>query len=276
MAASSAPSNWRCTSCCDDPPLPLAADALVPERLAGRSVAEIEHLALAVGKTRAAIGDWFRVAATEDDAIEIDGPSGRLDRIGAGMSVGSIAIHGDAGAYLGIGMSGGSIAVAGSAGFGAATDLRGGTLRVAGNVGDGLGGPLPGASGGMRDGVVIVAGQAGEAAGAALRRGLVVIGGDVGDGCGAEMIAGTIMVGGAVGAHAGAAMRHGSIVALGGAMGIGVGFVDCGIHDLVWLRVLSRHLAALGASELARRLGPLRRFAGDAAVAGNGELLIAP
>jgi formylmethanofuran dehydrogenase subunit C len=128
----------------------------------------------------------------------------------------------------------------------------------------------------MRDGAVIVGGDCGDAAGAKLRRGLVVIGGSVGAGCGAEMVAGTIVVGGALGAHAGAAMRRGSILALGGVRGLGSGFVDCGVHDLVVLKLLARQLAALGIDALARRVGPLRRFAGDAAVSGHGEVLVAP
>lgn len=259
----------------DEPSLRLAADGLIPERLAGKSAAEIERLPLALGRMQGVVGDWFRVAAEGDDAIEIDGPCGRLDRIGAGMGSGSIRVQGDAGAYLGLGMCGGSIAVAGSAGFGAACDLRGGTLRIAGNAGDGLGGALPGATAGMRDGVVIVAGKAGDGAGAMLRRGLLVIAGNAGAGCGAEMIAGTILLGGTVGAYAGAAMLRGSIIALGGAERLGAGFVDCGLHDLVFLRLLARELAALGLGELARGIGPLRRFAGDAAVAGRGELFVA-
>jgi len=260
----------------DEPPLRLVADALVPERLAGKSAAEIERLPLAVGRIEGAVGDWFRVVVEGGAEVEIDGPCGRLDCIGAGMRAGSIRVHGDAGAYLGLGMRGGSIAVAGSVGFGAACDLRGGTLHIAGHAGDGLGGALSGAAAGMRDGVVIVAGTAGDAAGAALRRGLVIIVGNAGAGCGAEMIAGTILVGGAVGAYAGAAMQRGSIIALGGAERPGVGFVDCGVHDLMFLRLLARHLATFGLAELARRIAPLRRFAGDAAVAGRGELLVAP
>ncbi len=260
----------------EEPPLRLSAEALLPERLAGRSAGEIERLPLAVGRTGGAVGDWFRVVAGDTAAIEIEGPCHRLDRIGAGMDAGSITVRGDTGAYLGLGMRGGSIAVEGSAGFGAAADLRGGTMRIAGNAGDGLGGALPGAAAGMRDGTVIVGGKAGAAAGARLRRGLIVIAGDVGAGCGAEMIAGTVIVGGAAGAYAGAAMRRGSVLALGGAERLGSGFVDCGVHDLVFLRLLARHVAALGLDALARRIGPLRRFAGDAAVSGRGELLVAP
>lgn len=260
----------------EEPPLRLSAEALLPERLAGRSVGDIEKLPLAVGRTRAAVGDWFRVAAGDGEAMEIEGPCRRLDRIGAGMARGSITVRGDAGAYLGLGMRGGSITLEGSAGFGAATDLRGGTLRIAGDAGDGLGGALPGAAAGMREGTVIVGGNCGDAAGAMLHRGLIVVGGSVGAGCGAEMIAGTIVVGGGLGAFAGAAMQRGSLLALGGGAPLGSGFVDCGVHDLVFLRLLARHLATLGLDALARRIGPLRRFAGDGAVAGRGELLVAP
>lgn len=259
----------------DEPPVRLAADLLTPERLAGKSMAEVERLPLWVGRRQSAVGDWFRVAIKGDGAVEIDGPCGRLDRIGAGMTAGSMRVHGDAGAYLGLGMQGGSIDVAGSVGFAAACDLRGGTLRVAGNAGDNLGGPLPGASTGMREGTVIIAGSAGDAAGAALQRGLVIIAGSAGAGCGAEMIAGTIFVGGTLGAYAGAAMQRGSIIALGGVARLGAGFLDCGVHDLVFFRLLARHIATLGLGELARRMGPLRRFAGDAAVAGRGELFVA-
>jgi formylmethanofuran dehydrogenase subunit C len=260
----------------DEPPLRLSAEGLLPEQLAGRSPREVEKLPLAAGRRAGAVGDWFRVAAGAGDALEIEGPCRRIDRIGAGMTRGSIHLRGDAGAYLGLGMRGGSITLDGSAGFGAATDLRGGMLRIAGNAGDGLGGALPGSAAGMRDGIVIVGGNAGDGAGAKLRRGLVVVGGTTGAACGAQMIAGTIVVGGALGPYAGAAMQRGSLLALGGAARLGSGFVDCGVHDLVFFRLLARHLASLNLDALARRIGPLRRFAGDDAVSGKGELLVAP
>ena len=259
----------------EEPPLRLSAATLLPERLARLSAREIERLPLAVGRMPGSVGDWFRVSAGDGEALEIEGPCRRLDRIGAGMSTGRIAVRGDAGAYLGLGMRGGSISVAGSAGFGAATALGGGLVRIAGDAGDGLGGALPGNAGGMQAGVVIVGGKAGAAAGARLRRGLVVIAGATGEACGAEMIAGTIVVGGALGAHTGAAMRRGSILALDTVERLGPGFVDCGRHELVFARLLARHLVGLGLDALARRIGVLRRFAGDAAVGGRGELLLA-
>lgn len=259
-----------------EPPLRLSAEALLPERLAGLAPRDVERLPLVAGRRPGVVGDWFRVASTSGETVEIEGPCRRIDRIGAGMTGGSIHLHGDAGAYLGLGMRGGSIMLDGSAGFGAATDMRGGLLRISGHAEDGVAGALPGAAAGMRDGIVIVGGNAGDAAGAKLRRGLVIVGGAAGAGCGAEMIAGTIVVGGALGPYAGAAMQRGSIVALAGAGPLGSGFADCGVHDLVFCRLLARHLAMLGLDGLARRIGPLRRFAGDAAVSGKGELLVAP
>ena len=257
-----------------EPPLRIAADALIPERLGSRSVREIEQLPLALGNRRAHVADWFRVEGSADGAVEFAGPCRRIDRIGAGMAGGTIIVRGDAGAYLGLGMRGGSIAVEGSVDFGAATALEGGMLRISGNAADGLAGSLPGAVRGMNGGIVLLGGQAGSAVGQRLRRGLVVIGGAVGAVCGSEMIAGTIVIGGRLGADAGIAMRRGSIIALGGIERIGPTFVDCGVHDLVWLRLLRRHLEALGEATLAARIQSLRRFAGDAAVAGRGELLV--
>jgi formylmethanofuran dehydrogenase subunit C len=257
-----------------EPPVRLNLGGLLPKRLAALSVGEVERLPLALGNRRETVGTWFRVTAAAGEALEFDGTCERLDHIGAGMSAGAIAVRGDVGAYLGLGMRGGSVVVEGSAGFGAATALAGGALSVSGNVGDGLGGSLPGADGGMGGGVVLVAGSAGAQAGQRLRRGLVVVAGDAGPACGAGMVAGTIVLGGRAGAHPGTAMRRGSVIALGGAAHISPGFVDCGVHDLMFLRVLRRHLESLGVWAIAHRLGPLRRFVGDAAVAGKGELLL--
>lgn len=257
-----------------EPPVRLAVDGLIPERLAGLSPAAVERLPLSLGNRQQCVADWFRVTATDDAAIEIEGDCRRLDKIGGGMSSGALNIRGDVGAYLGIGLSGGTIAVTGSAGYGAATDMRGGMLRISGDAGDALGGSLPGALGGMRDGTVLVSGRAGAETGRRLRRGMIIIGGDAGDACGAEMLAGTIIVSGRIGALSGVAMRHGSIIALGGASRVSSTFVDHGVHDLIFQRLLARHVATLGLDALARRLGPLRRMTGDRAIGGRGELLL--
>ena len=257
-----------------EPPLRLSLDGLIPERLAGLSSGEIERLPLRLGNRRGAVGDWFRVEAGPADLVEISGAGGRLDCIGEGMKAGRIIVAGDAGAYLGRAMRGGSISVQGSAGHGAATALQGGAIHIAGDAGDGLAGALPGATGGMSGGEVRVDGSAGRGTAHRLRRGLVTIGGALGPGAAEDMVAGTIVVVGRVAAPSGLGMRRGSLIALGGIERLAPGFADCGPHELIFLRLLGRHLAAGGLAPLAERLARLRRWVGDRASGGRGELLL--
>jgi formylmethanofuran dehydrogenase subunit C len=120
--------------------------------------------------------------------------------------------------------------------------------------------------------VVIVAGKAGCGTGDRMRRGLVVVCGSAGPFCGARMLAGTIVVGGPLGAHPGVAMRRGSLVALGGAPPL-PGFADGGRHELAFFGLLARVLADRGVGLLADRVASLRRWSGDLATGGKGEIL---
>jgi len=260
------------------PPFRLSLLGLTPERLAGLGEAEIARLPLQQGNRRGVLGDWFTVGAAggPDERLTLAVGDDRLDDVGAGMSRGEIQVEGDVGARAGMAMSGGRLVVAGSAGQGAATAMSGGDLRIAGTAGDGLGGALPGERNGMSGGTVIVAGAAGSGVGDRLRRGLVVVASAVGPCCGARMSAGTIVVGGRLAEFAGAAMRRGSILGLGDCAEILPSFGESGIHDLVFQRLLARLLERSGLPELAARLQPLRRWQGDLAIAGKGEILTAP
>jgi formylmethanofuran dehydrogenase subunit C len=140
-------------------------------------------------------------------------------------------------------------------------------------VGDQLGGALPGEGSGMHDGIVIVAGSVGSGAGDRMRRGLIVVAGAAGPFCGARMSAGTIVVGGSLGDHPGIGMRRGSIVALGAVRRLAPSFADCGVHDLSFQHILSRFLMKRDLRELAGRLGLMRRWCGDLAENGRGEIL---
>ena len=52
-------------------------------------------------------------------------------------------------------------------------------------------------------------------------------------------------------------------------------FVDCGNHELVAMRLINRHLATtLGDMAPPKITGPVRKFAGDMASLGKGEILI--
>jgi formylmethanofuran dehydrogenase subunit C len=257
------------------PPLRLALDELIPERLAGLGAPEIARLRLG-GKREGVVGDWFEVAASGDqpDRLVITDAGDRLDRIGAGMSGGEIRVEGDAGAYAGLGMRGGRLAVEGSAGHGAAVAMIGGELHIRGSVGDELGGALPGEGTGMRDGLVVVGGSAGAHAGDRMRRGLVLVAGDAGAFCGTRLKAGTIVVGGRVGEHAGVAMRRGTMVCLGATPAVPPSFTESGIHELVFARLLIRFLEGTALADHASTLARARRWTGDLAIAGKGEILV--
>jgi formylmethanofuran dehydrogenase subunit C len=88
------------------------------------------------------------------------------------------------------------------------------------------------------------------------------------------MIGGTIWAEQGFGAAAGLLLRRGTLI--GPTVdGMLPTFADAGKHELVILRVLSRYLAAtLGA--LAPRPLPasVRKFSGDLATIGKGEILI--
>ena len=259
------------------PPFRLSLGGLTPERLAGLGEAEIARLPLQQGNRRGVLGDWFTVSMdTAEERLSLVGSDDRHDDVGAGLSRGEVQVEGDVGARAGMGMSGGRLVIAGSAGQGAATAMSGGDLRIAGTAGDELGGALPGERNGMSGGMAIVAGSAGSGVGDRLRRGLIVVAGAVGPCCGARMSAGTIVVGGRLAEFAGAAMRRGSILGLGESADILPGFGESGIHDLVFQRLLAQTLGRCGLPELAARLQPLRRWQGDLAVAGKGEILTAP
>lgn len=259
------------------PPFRLSLYGVTPERLAGLGEAEIGRQPLRQGNLRGALGDWFTVSLSgSDDKVLIAGSGDRLDDAGGGMTRGELVVEGEVGARAGIGMSGGRLVVQGSAGPGAGTAMSGGELRIAGTAGDQLGGALPGERNGMSGGTVIVAGSAGDGVGDRLRRGMVVVAGAVGSCCGARMSAGTIVVGGRLGRFAGVAMRRGSILALSDRDDLLPSFGESGIHDLVFQRLVARVLVKNQLPELAARLQPLRRWQGDLALGGKGEIFTAP
>jgi formylmethanofuran dehydrogenase subunit C len=260
------------------PPFRLSLRGFIPERLAGSSATAIARQPLRQGNRAGVLGDWFQVdvAAEPEDRLVISGAVDRLDDIGAGMTRGELLVEGDAGARAGLEMSGGRISIEGSAGMGAGTAMSGGELRITGDAGDHIGMALPGEREGMRNGNVIVEGNAGASVGDRMRLGLIVVAGSVGPYCGARMGAGTIVVGSEVGPNAGAAMRRGTLIAPRGNLVPLPGFADSGVHDLPMLPLLARVLAQHRLTELAGRLREVRRWQGDLAVNGKGEILAAP
>jgi formylmethanofuran dehydrogenase subunit C len=253
----------------------LDLSPLTPERLAGQSAESVAKLELACGRRRLPVGEWFEVRGSAGPRLLIEGDGTRLDRIGAGMLDGEIRIEGNAGAYLGIGMRGGRIEVSGNTDAYAACGLVGGTMMIGGNAGDYLGAALPGEHRGMRGGVVIVSGRLGDRAGDHMRRGLILAEGECGEYCGSRMQGGTIATLGRCGARPGFAMRRGTLLFAGPAPSPVPTFNDAGELPLDFLVLLARAWKNLPSkfASLSRPSTRVRRWVGDLAFGGQGELI---
>jgi formylmethanofuran dehydrogenase subunit C len=252
----------------------LDLSPLLPHLLAGKTIKEIARIGVQTTRRPLAVGDVFRVRMGDAQRIRIEDACDRLDWIGHGMSDGEIVVDGDAGSQAGRLMTGGRLIITGNTGPWAASGMRGGEIEIRGAADDRLGGSLPGEMAGMRGGFVIVRGDAGERIGDRLRRGTIVVEGRAGAWAGSRMVAGTIVLAGPAGPLPGYLMRRGTIV-LGSAATLSPTFMDCGKQDLVALRLLAMFVARYSAraSKVLRR--SLRRFAGDMAVLGKGEIFLA-
>ena len=250
----------------------LDLSPLVPHRLSGKTASEIAKLDLHTGRQRITVGDIFRVRGGDVESVRLEGTSDRLDQIGQDMAGGEIVVDGDVGNQAGRSMTGGRLIINGNAGRWAASGMRGGQMEITGAAGDLLGGPLAGEVAGMRGGVVVVRGDVGERAGDRLRRGTIVVEGRAGARAGSCMIAGTLIVRRAAGPLPGYLMRRGTVVLAGGCDELSPTFLDCGVHDLVALRLMAAFVKGHSAPAASALRAPLRRLAGDMAVLGKGEI----
>jgi formylmethanofuran dehydrogenase subunit C len=250
---------------------------LTPDRLSGLDDQAIANVPVTCGNRRVPLGDVFAIAGGDPADLRLVGDCSRCDRIGAGMTRGTIAVDGDAGAYLGLQMQGGAIRVGGNVGIGAATEMQGGTVEIDGRAGDLLGGALPGSMRGMGGGVVVVRGAAGDRVGDRMRRGTIIVEGGAGAYAASRMIAGTIVVlGTTVGAYPAFGMRRGSLILRARPERPLSTFGDCGRHDFGFLSLLWRSLRGRSRrlDELATGATTVRRLAGDRTVGGKGEILL--
>lgn len=246
---------------------------LTPERLAGLSAREIAAIDVNTTRERLTVGELFRMRNGDAGCLVIEGACDRFDNVGCGLAGGDIVVEGGVGEKAGRLMRAGRIDIRGSAGPWAGSGMRDGRLSIRGNAGDWLGGPLPGEMAGMRGGLLHIGGDAGAMAGDRLRRGVIVIGGGTGEFPGCRMIAGTLIVGGATGRLPGYLMRRGTIMMANRSSGMSPTFVDSGMAEPVFQRLLARTLAAHDL-HLPWLLGPMRRLVGDTAIGGKGEILV--
>ena len=261
------------------PELRLDVRALQPLALAAMSAAEVARIALPYGRERVPLAEWFDVVpgtpGGDDARLELEGELSRLDAVGAGLADGVLEVHGAVGDGVGLGMRGGRLHVHGRARDLAGCAMSGGWLEVDGDVGDLAAGALPGDLDGMRGGSFVVRGNAGARLADRMRRGTLVVFGDAGEFAASRMVAGTLALGGRCGAHAAWGMRRGSLVFAGAAPDPGATFVPLASDIAVFWQLLARDLARFGAPFDALPRRRVTRYAGDLAVDGRGEWLVA-
>ncbi|MFO0909101.1 MAG: formylmethanofuran dehydrogenase subunit C [Isosphaeraceae bacterium] len=260
--------------------LPVDASGLVPKALASLALLDLARLPIPVGNRAAEIGELFDVEAdprAPDDHLRVIGSLQHVRNLGQGLSCGTLEVDGTVGPYLGLGMSGGQILVHGDVGDGAGSEMTGGLLRIDGSAGDSLGANRPGSRSGMRDGVILVSGSAGNEVGRKMRRGLIAIQGDAADGVGRLLIAGTIFVFGRVGIGAGMGMKRGTLGLFGAdPRSILPTFKETGQYRFPFLTIYFRQLSEWGyAVPAALSTAMMRRYNGDLATRGLGEILVA-
>lgn len=257
------------------PPLSVDMSVVSPERLAGLTRTQVETLDLEVGNRTVALGELFAVSGDDPHSMVVENAHARLTHLGAGMRGGMLSVEGDAGDYTGLRMSAGQIVVAGSAGSFAGCEMSGGAIEIRGSAGDFLGAALAGDKQGMRGGLIHVRGRAGDRVADHMRRGLILLEEGAGAYLGSRMLAGTVLAKGTVGPQPGYGLKRGTLLLYEAPRELPATFNDCGAHDLLFLTVLERELAKQ--SELAAFL-PLprrvRRYCGDLATGGKGELLL--
>jgi len=262
-----------------DHPPPLRVDLrhLTPVALAGMPPDAVARLPLWLGNQAAAVGDLFSVKAHaapgDTPSLVFEGGLERCDRIGWQMDGGNLRVEGDAGDYLGCGMQAGTLRVSGHAGDFAAAAMSGGEIAIGGNAGDFAAAALPGDMDGMRGGTLDIGGNAGDRLGDRMRRGTVLVAGNARDFAASRMVAGTIAIAGGCGAHLAYGMRRGTVVLLGGRPPARTTFVRTDSSFDVFWSLLARSLARAGGAFAPLPALRPRRFVGDIAVDGRGEVL---
>ncbi len=264
------------------PSVPLEAETICPDRFNGLSLAEIAALTVYHGKRRCRLDEFFFVEEAADPSpsddggvqIELYGDLSKVKWIGREMSRGQVRIYGPAGMHLGAYMSGGRIDVFGRAGDWAGAEMRGGIIHIHGDAGGQLGAAYRGSSSGMSGGLILVDGAAGIEIGMRMRRGTIVVRGPVRDFAGLQMKGGTILLLGGAELRTGAWMERGTIISLQPLQMLPT-FAPCCVYRPTFLALYARYLHSWGVSvPHGPRDGFYRRWLGDAAVPGKGEILV--
>jgi formylmethanofuran dehydrogenase subunit C len=254
--------------------VPLEAEILTPDVVAPLDHAGVRALPVFLGKRQYRVDDFFDVEGGGSEDLEIRGEAGRVKWIGRGMTRGSVHVEGNAGMHLGAFMKGGTIEVTGNASDWAGGEMTGGTIRIRGNAGGQIGAAYRGSPSGMSGGAILVDGSAGIEVGMRMKRGIIAIGGKVSDFAGLQMKGGTLVLMGGAELRTGAWMVRGTIVSLKPVRLLPTFSYACS-YNPAFLSVYARHLQSLGFPiPGAAGEGAYRRYTGDSAIPGKGELLM--
>jgi formylmethanofuran dehydrogenase subunit C len=256
------------------PHVPLEAEALTPDVVAGLGQDALRALPVVLGKRQYRLDDFFEIDGPGTEELEIRGDVGRVKWIGRGMTRGRITITGDAGMHLGAYMKGGAIEVGGNASDWVGAEMAAGLIRITGNAGGQIGAAYRGSLKGMKGGTIVVGGAAGIEVGMRMRRGIIAVTGPVRDFAGLQMKGGTIVLLGGAELRTGAWMVRGTIVSLAPIHLLPTFAYACTYHP-TYLRLYARHLKSLGVNlPCEGKDGAYQRYTGDASVPGKGEILI--
>jgi formylmethanofuran dehydrogenase subunit C len=254
------------------PAVPLEAEVLTPDVVAPLKRADVAALPVYLGKRQCRLDDYFDIEGDGGEDLEIHGDVSRVKWLGRAMTRGRLTIHGDAGMHLGAFMKGGTIEVRGNASDWVGAEMRGGLIRIDGSAGGQIGAAYRGSLRGMRGGTILVGGAAGIEVGMRMRRGLIAVRGPVRDFAGLQMKGGTLLLMGGAELRTGAWMVRGTIISLK-PLHLMPTFAYACAYNPAFLRLYAHHLRALG-WDLPCEAGMYRRYSGDHAVPGKGEVLV--
>ena len=255
------------------PAVPLEAEALSPDTVAGLSNAEIRGLTVYHGKRQLPVSEFFDVEGERSGDLILHGALHKVRWIGKSMSQGSVTIHGSVGMHLGAYMSGGRIVVHGSASDWIGAEMKNGYIRVHGNAGGQVGAAYRGSMRGMKNGTIIVDGSAGLEVGMRMRRGTIVIRGPARDFTGLQMKGGTIVLLSGAEIRTGAWMYRGTIISLKPLQMMPT-FAPAADMNPTFVRLLANQLQQFGVHLPAGAEGSYRHYSGDLSVSDKGEILV--
>jgi formylmethanofuran dehydrogenase subunit C len=256
------------------PAVPLEAEVLCPDTVAGLSHADVCALVVYHGKRQVPLSEFFDIEGDGSEDLVIHGDLNKVRWIGRGMSKGSVTVHGKVGMHLGAHMTGGRIEVHGDASDWIGAEMKNGFIHVHGNAGGQIGAAYRGSLAGMKNGMIIVDGSAGLEVGMRMRRGTIVLGGPAKDFTGLQMKGGTIILQDGAEIRTGAWMNRGTIISMKPLQMMPT-FAYANDFNPTFINVYSRQLKQYGINlPAAISEGTYQRYSGDLSVPGKGEILV--